>query len=163
MSFELLPFASGIIQKQAVNEIIKLNNYTAHYGLTLTPQQAIELAETRTIALRDNGRIEFGGGVIDRIIREFSDSPYLSSQNYAETLHDLIEAFYYYKNETMDLISDKDMIKFMKISFDGVCRGSTDLLAGKELHRLAENLKHRRPADYSEDEQSIEEDEDEQA
>ncbi|WP_309446508.1 DUF6323 family protein [Desulfosporosinus nitroreducens] len=35
----------------------------------------IELVETRTFSLKSNGRIEFGGGVIDKIIKEFCDSP----------------------------------------------------------------------------------------
>lgn len=29
----------------------------------------------------------------------------------------------------------------MKISYDGVCRGSLDLLAGRELYRLAKELR----------------------
>ena len=141
MSFELIPFASGFIQKQAVDEVIKCNNYTARFGLVLTQAQAIELVETRSIALRDNGRIEFGGGVIDKIIKEFCDSPYISMHNYTQTIHELLEIFYYYKNETLDLVSDDDLIKHMKTAFDGVCQGSLDLLSGRELDRLARNLR----------------------
>lgn len=157
LGFELIPFASSFIQKQAVSEVIKCNDYTERFGLILTPAQAIELVETRSLSLRDNGRIEFGGGVIDKIIKEFCDSPYISMHNYTQTLHELIEIFYYYKNETMDLISDDDLIKFMKSSFDGVCQGSLDLLSGRELYRLAKNLRYGLPADYSED--SLSEDE----
>ena len=151
MGFEIIPFASGLIQKQAVGEVIKCNDYTEQFGLVLTQAQAIELVETRSLSLRDNGRIEFGGGVIDKIIKEFCDSPYISMHNYAATLHELIETFYYYKNETLDLISDDDLIKFMKSAFDGVCQGSIDLLSGRELYRLARNLRFGLPADYSED------------
>lgn len=151
MGFELVSFHSGLIQKQAVNEIIKCNDYTEQFGLVLTQKQAAELVETRSISLRDNGRIEFGGGVIDKIIKEFCDSPYISMQNYEQTLQELIEMFYYYKNETMDLITDDDLIKFMKSSFDGVCQGSLDLLSGRELYRLAKNLRYGLPADYSEE------------
>lgn len=151
MGFELIPFASGLIQKQAVCEVVKCNEYTQRFGLILTQAQAIELVETRSFALKDNGRIEFGGGVIDKIIKEFCDSPYISMHNYTQTLHELIEIFYYYKNETMDLISDGDLIKFMKSSFDGLCQGSLDLLSGRELYRLAKNLRYGLPADYSED------------
>lgn len=159
MSFELIPFASGLIQKQAVNEVVKCNDLTERFGLVLTQTQAIELVETRSFALRDNGRIEFGGGVIDKIIKEFCESPYISMHNYTATLHELIEIFYYYKNETMDLISDDDLIKFMKSSFDGICQGSLDLLSGRELYRLAKNLRFGLSADYSEN--SLSEDEEE--
>jgi len=159
LGFELIPFASGLIQKQAVGEVIKCNDYTGRFGLSLTQTQAVELVETRSLSLRDNGRIEFGGGVIDKIIREFCDSPYISMHNYAETLHELIEIFYFYKNDTLDLISDDDLIKFMKSAFDGVCQGSLDLLSGRELYNLARNLRFGHPADYTEDD--LPEDEDE--
>jgi len=151
LSFELIPFTSGFIQKQAVSEVIKCNDYTARYGLILTPAQALELVETRSIALSENGRIEFGGGVIDKIIKEFCDSPYISMHNYTQTIHELLEIFYYYKNETLDLISDDDLIKHMKIAFDGICQGSLDLLSGRELDRIARNLRSGYRYDYSED------------
>lgn len=150
MSFEIIPFPSNLIQKQAVNEIIKCNDYAEKFGLVLTQTQAIELAETRSHALRDNGRIEFGGGVIEKIIKSFCDSPYISMHNYTDILNELTEIFYYYKNETLDLISDDDLIKFMKSSFDGICQGSLDLLSGRELYRLAKNLRFGRAPDYSE-------------
>ncbi|MEA4920424.1 MAG: DUF6323 family protein [Clostridiaceae bacterium] len=148
MGFELTAFSSGLIRKQAANEIMKCNDYTERYGLILTFEQAVELAETRSFALGSNGRIEIGGGVIDKIIQEFCDSPYISLHDYADILHELIEIFYYYKNETLDLISDDDLISFMKSAFDGVCQGSLELLSGRELNRLAENLRFGLPMEY---------------
>jgi hypothetical protein len=115
------------------------------------------LVETRSISLQESGRIEFGSGVIEKIIKEFCDSPYIYMQNYVHTLHELIEMFYYYKNETMDLIADDDLIKHMKSAFDGICQGSLDLLSGRELYRLAKNLRLGLPVDYFDD--RIEEDE----
>jgi len=141
LNFELIPFTSDLIQKQAVNEVIKCNDYTAKYGLILTSAQAFELVETRSVALSENGRIEFGGGVIDKIIKEFCDSSYISMHNYTQTIHELLEIFYYYKNETLDLVSDDDLIRHMKTAFDGICQGSLDLLSGRELDRLARNLR----------------------
>ena len=161
MSFNLMGFTSSIIQKQAVNEIVKCNDFTESYGLILTRQQAIELVETRAYALHANGRIEFGGGVIDKFIKVFCDSPYLHMHNYAETLHELIEIFYYYKNETLDLMSDDDLIKYMKTSFDGICQGSLDLLCGRELATMAHNLRYGVAFDYSEEDISDEEYEEE--
>ena len=163
LSIELIPFASaGMIQKQAVSEVVMCNDFTQRFGLALTQAQAMELVETRFLALSDNGRIEFGGGVIDKIIREFCDSPYISMHDYTQTLHELIEIFYYYKNETMDLISDDDLIKFMKSSFDGVCQGALDLLSGRELYRIAKNLRFGLPFDYSGDSFSEDEGDDDE-
>lgn len=151
---------SSLIQKQAVDEIEKCNDYTFRFGLSLSRQNVIELVETRTLSLKKFGRIEFGGGVIDKIIKEFCDSPYISMHNYVETLNELIEMFYYYKNETLDLISDDELIKFMKNSFDGKCQGSLELLAGRELDILAHNLRYGYAPDYSEDDEFEEEVED---
>jgi hypothetical protein len=36
----------------------------------------------------------------------------------------------------------------MKAAFDGVCHGSLDLLTGRELERMAKNLRFGLPADY---------------
>jgi len=158
LGFELIPLASAFVLQQAVNEVIKCNDYTAKFGLVLTSAQALELVETRSVALNENGRIEFGGGVIDKIIEKFCGSPYISMHNYTRTIHELLEIFYYYKNETLDIVSDDDLIKYMKTAYDGICQGSLDLLKGRELARLARNLRFGYRYDYSEDE----EDEDEQ-
>lgn len=148
LNFELIPFASGLIQKQAADELLKWNPYTARYGLQLTSDQAAELVETRNHALTQNGRIEFGGGVLEKIVEKFCNSPYLHTRNYPQTLHQLTEIFYYYKNETMDLISDDELLDFMKASYDGVCHGSLSLLSGRELYYLARNLRFGLPLDY---------------
>ena len=166
LGFELSLFHGGfnnaLVQKQAVNEVMKYNDLTVKYGLVLTEQQAVALVETRSLSLGKTGRIEFGGGIIDKIIFEFCDSPYLAKQNYEETLHDLIESFYYYKNETLDLISDEDLIKYMKKAFDGVCQGSIDLLANRELDSLARNVRYGRAADDSGDDGPVDEDEEDE-
>lgn len=147
-----------MIQKQAVEEIEKCNDFIFRFGLTLSRQDAIELVKTRTLSLKRYGRVEFGGGVINKIINEFCDSPYISMHNYVETLHELIEIFYFYKNETLDLISDDELIKFMKNSFDGKCRGSLELLKERELNKMARNLKYA--PNYSDDNECEEEGED---
>jgi hypothetical protein len=155
---------STLVEKQAVAEIEKSNDFTSQYGLTLSHIDAVELVETRSFALKSNGRIEFGGGAIDKIIREFCDSPFISMHNYAETLHELTEMFYYYKNETLDLMSDDDLIKFMKNKYDGICQGSLELLSGRELANMAHNLRFGYAPDYSEDSLNKEdEDEDDEA
>ena len=162
MSFELIPFASDLIQRQAVSELMQCNDYTERFGLALTQAQAIELVETRSASLRENGRIEFGGGVIDKIIKAFCDSPFITMHNYARTLHELTKIFYYYKNDTLDLISDDDLIKHMKSAFDGVCQGSLDLLSNRELYRMAKNVRFGLSADYLELDFSEDEGEDDE-
>lgn len=157
--FEIMNVFSSLVQKQAVDEIVKCNDFTFRFGLELSEKDAVELVQTRTSSLKSNGRVEFGGGVIAKIIKEFCDSPYISKHNYVETLHELVEIFYSYKNETLDLISDDELIKFMKDSFDGKCQGSLELLSGRELNKMAENLRYGYAPDYSEDDEWEEGDE----
>lgn len=151
MPFEVMIPASSIIQKQAVTEIEKCNHFTARFGLILSHLDAVELVETRNLALKSSGRIEFGGGIIEKIIKKFCDSPYISRHNYVETLHDLTETFYFYKNETLDLISDDDLIQFMKSCYDGKCHGSLELLSGRELANMARSLRSGCAAAYAKD------------
>lgn len=163
MEFNVAALSSSIVQKQAINEIIMCNDFTGKYGLVLTLEQAAELVETRFASLSANGRIELGGGVIDKIIKEFCDSPYVTRYNYAETLQELLKLFYFYKNETLDLLSDDDLIKFMKDSFNNTCCGSIELLADRELNKMANNLRYGYAPSYSEDTcETHEEDENEQ-
>lgn len=160
MPFELINISPALIQKQAVTELEKCNDFTSQFGLTLSHDDAVELVETRTLALKSNGRIEFGEGIVGKIIRLFCGSPYLSRHNYVEALHDLTEIFYYYKNETLDLLSDDDLIQFMKKSFDGTCQGSLELLSGRELANMARNLRFGYNRDNLGDSVSDKEDQD---
>lgn len=149
--FSLIPLEAA--RQIAVAEIIRCNQITSRYGLTLKEADAIELADTRSEALEKLGRIEFSGGTINKLILEFCDSPYLSQSNYAETMHELIEAFYYYKNETLDEVDDDDLIAFMKQYFDRTCRGSLELLETRDLENLAKKLRYgfQSEEDYSGD------------
>ena len=89
--------------------------------VTLTKQEAELLIDTRQEALKANQRIEIVGGVINKIIVHFKTSPYISQYNYASTISELIDTFYYFKNETLDEISDDDLIELMEELFDGRC------------------------------------------
>ena len=62
MSFEIINVFSSLIQKQAVAEVEKWNDFTIRFGLTLSHRNAIELVKTRIFSLKSHGRIEFGGG-----------------------------------------------------------------------------------------------------
>lgn len=160
MAFELINIGSSLIQKQAVLEVLTCNDFTTGYGLYLTEPEARELVETRSYALKATGRVEFGGGALDKIIKEFCDSPYLSTHNYLHTLHELTEIFYYYKSDTSDQVSDDDLIKFMHKEFDGSCHGSLELLGGRTLAAMAKNVHCGLDPYTTEEDEEEEEDED---
>ena len=132
---------SAVMNKLAIAEITHCNDTTARFGLILSPTEAQELVETRAVALDSSGRIEFAGGIINKLIIEFCDSPFLFRHNYARTLNELVEIFYYYKSEMLDEISDDELIKMMKTCFDGACHGSIELLQNRELDQLARDCR----------------------
>ena len=127
-------------RKLEITKIKNCNEYTKKYGITLTDDQIKNIIERKVETLKETGRIEFRESVIDKIIKEFCDSPYIFQQNYAETLYELIDIFYEYKNETMDLISDNELIEFMKKNFDGICQGDLDYLSGTVMNKMREDL-----------------------
>lgn len=156
MKKDLIIFNKELVNQKVHDEISECNNYTKDYGLKLSKADIIELLNTRELALEKSGRIEFDGQIIDKIIKKFCDSPYISQYNYGESINELVEIFYNYKNETMDLIGDDELIDIMKMYFDGYCQGSIELLEGKVLYKIAENLRNG-VKDYSnlEDEKDL--------
>lgn len=144
MSFDLrLTLLSGgeLTAAAQTREILACNDDTAAYGLQLTPRQAQALLETCSAALRKTGRVELGGTILRRMILTFCDSPYLTPENYEETLHQLADAFYYFKSETQDRVGDEALLRYMKQSFDGPCHGSMELLTGTALPDMARRLR----------------------
>ena len=133
-----------------ITNIKKCNEYTSQYGLVLSDNQISNLLERRKEALKETGRIELRAGIIDKLIKEFCDSPYINQENYATTLYELVEVFYEYKNETMDLITDDELIKFMKKAFDEIAGGDLEYLSGTVMYRMRENLLSGKPIDYIE-------------
>ena len=120
----------------AVNELRECNELVAQFGLTLSETQIQSLVERRFDALRDTGRIEFGEGVLKKLIFSFCDSPYLTQENFEETIVELQDSFYYFKNESMDRLSDDELIDFMSIVFNGRAQGSLEYLSGTSLEEL---------------------------
>ncbi|MBU3136770.1 hypothetical protein KPL39_10890 [Clostridium gasigenes] len=135
-------FESNLLKKEIFNDIFKCNEVTVEYGLMLREEDIKEIIETRNVALEKSGRIEFNGQIINKIIITFCDSPYISQYNYGDTINELVEIFYNYKNETLDYISDDELIEIMKKYFDNYCEGSLELLEGKVLYKIAENIRY---------------------
>ena len=113
-----------------VGKVMETNQYTQRYGLILKPEDAqIRVAERRN-TLREQKRVEFGQGILPQLIYEFCDSGYISQSNYVETMVRLQEIFYLYKNETMDELTDNELVHFMKEQFETVCYGDLEYLEG---------------------------------
>ena len=131
MEFQIVPQPWETIQALA-----EANRQTACYGLTLTPEQMTALAESRTRALLDTGRVELGAGLLPRLVETFRDSPHLHQAEYAAALEALQTIFYRCKNEAGDLTPDEDILRLLRRAFDRA-GGSTDYLESCSLAELA--------------------------
>ncbi len=131
-----------------IQEIIELNERTRAYGLVLSSHEVMQLIEVRNQLLKGHGRIELGTETMKKLIDSFYMSPFIQQDDYMLTLMELQEVFYYMKNETEDQISDDELIEIIKDFFENYCRGSVELLQGREIETFARNQRIQ----YQEDE-----------
>lgn len=132
------------------------NARTARYGLTLSRSAMLEIAEKRERALSEHGRVELGESVLPALIEGFCDSPYLLQEDYAVTLLELLDAFYYFKNECGEQLTDDELIAAMRERYDAY-DGSIDAVIGTSLEALC---RARRLGQEDEEEDWEEEQED---
>ena len=137
-------FAVRILNNQnAVQKILRCNNISSEYGLTLSPSQAENLIKDRVDALKETSRIEFNGIILEKLIARFSDSPYIYQDNYEEILSELQSCFYHLKNESRDTVSDDELIDCMKHIFNDDANGSVDYLYDIISDKLQKRLNRR--------------------
>ncbi len=137
----------AIIDQQKIIAFTKLkscNDMTIKYGLLLSDQQINDLIEGRYNALADNDRIEFGDGILKNLITAFCDSVYINQQNYFNTIFLLQELFYYFINESMESVSDDELIELLEFNFDCVCQGSFEYLSSLSFDDMYNNFKSLR-------------------
>lgn len=119
----------ALMSKQLqITQVLETNQFTEKYGLALSKEDAEILAEERVHTLQNEQRVEFGQGILPKIIYTFCDSPYIMQENYCESLIRLQEIFYLYKNEMQDEITDDELLEFMQEQFETVCYGDFDYL-----------------------------------
>jgi hypothetical protein len=136
-SFSVIARQSGAIDVAGCNETAE------RFGITISENGARLLAEAHNKTLKRLGRVEFAGGVIDKLITAFCDSPYLDSSNFLEAMEEFIEIFYEFKNDSLDGADDDEVIGLMKKYFDCECAGSIEALRddmGREARRLRYGL-----------------------
>lgn len=126
-------------QKEAreLGEIVGFNEKSSRFGLMLTEQEAQALMECRNESLLKYKRVEFGKGILEKLMFVFCDSQYLIRDHYLEALEKLQDIFYLFKNETQDRMTDDEILHFMREQFDGVCAGDIQYLESTCLERLS--------------------------
>lgn len=136
--YNLLEIFSGQNQLQ---KVLDMNQKTQQFGLVLTEQDAKLLVEARGEELRRQQRVEFGESILSKLIFTFCDSEYIFQDNYVETIIRLQEIFYIFKNETMDELTDNELLTFMRKQFENVCHGDLEYLEGTCLSNLARAIR----------------------
>ena len=124
--------------KNQLAKVIETNQYTEQFGLTLLPEDAELILENRKTTLREQHRVEFGEGIVPKLIHEFCDSDYINQSNYVDTIIRLQEIFYLYKNEMNDEITDDELLHLMKEQYELLCFGDLDNLENTCLSEAAE-------------------------
>jgi len=132
--FSLAPMAAA--QADALRELRDCVPLCERHGLSLSEADMAELTEGRRQALLDAGRVEFGGGILPKLIRALCDSPYAERDAWVQTLTELQEAFYYFKSEAEDRLTDDELVGFMARVFNGRAQGSAEYLTGTSLEEL---------------------------
>lgn len=122
-----MQFVSG---KNQLALVINTNQYTQRFGLTLSYEDAELLVQKRQDSLKEQQRVEFGEGILPKLIFTFCDSAYINQDNYVDIIGRLQEIFYLFKNESMDWLTDDELLHFMKEQFNTICYGDLDYLEG---------------------------------
>ena len=122
---ELLELAN---RKEELALLSAMNQKTERFGLALREEDIKELAECRNQSLKKYGRVEFGRGILDQLIYVFCDSQYISQQNYLFCMERLQDIFYEFRNAALDLMTDDEILTFMREQFETICAGDPDYL-----------------------------------
>lgn len=128
-------------QQNQLAKVLETNRVTGQYGLSLSEQEAQLLVAERSHALQKSRRVEFGEGIIPKIIYEFCDSDFIDQNNYVDTLVRLQDIFYLYKNEMLDEITDDELLHFMREQFDQTCYGDLEYLESTCLSIFAQAIR----------------------
>ncbi len=128
-------------QQNQLEKVMRTNQKTERFHLSLTEQDAKVILEERKNSLSEQKRIEFGEGIATKIIYEFCDSDYIDQSNYVETIVRLQEIFYQYKNEMQDEITDDELLHLMKEQFETICFGDLDYLESTCLANFAQAIR----------------------
>ena len=130
---------SAVGQAALLHALREGNELGQRYGVSLSEGQMQALADARETALRDMGRVEFGPGVLPRLMYALCDSPYANRADWFDTLLAMQEAFYYYKSECGDAFADDELAEALALAFNGPAQGDVDFVQGlspEELYRL---------------------------
>ena len=126
----ILKSLNSNLQITQENEILNLNEKSQMYGLSLNKEDVKEIINSRDNTLKSYGRIELNISITKMIIENLYKSQYTDKDDYVYAINDLHEVFYYLKNETLDQISDIEIIDIIDEVYNN-CSGRIDIVQEK--------------------------------
>jgi hypothetical protein len=121
------------------NEILQMNSESEQYGLSLSQDDVEEIIKSRNHTLQSYGRIDLNINVTKQLIENLYISQYADKDDYVELINDLQDIFYYLKNETLDEISDIEILEIIDEFYNG-CSGRIDNVQNK-VEKFAQDYK----------------------
>lgn len=140
----IVPFwedAAQIQLRAAATELESCNRVTERHGIMLSQQDIQALVLGRLDALQETERVEFGGGVAKDLVLAFAGSAYVSQEDFVETVLELQDLFYEFKNESLEQITDDELIVTMRSLFDDVAQGDLGRLTEALLDGLGRHVR----------------------
>lgn len=119
-----------------INEVKELNKETIKYGLVLSDFEIRDLVNNKNNVLKSVGRIEIDKSAVTLIISEFCKSSYISSEEWANVVNEIITLFYNVRSEISDNVSDFDLVKFMYNIFENKVHGVVELLSDEVMNEV---------------------------
>ncbi len=134
-------YLQKLAEDYQVGQILKTNETSKENGLTLTKEDATALVAARGDTLKEERRVEFGDSISPKLIRTFADSSFINQEDYAETIARLQEIFFLYKNESMDMVTDDELLAIMKNAYENESGGDLEYLEGTALEDFARKVR----------------------
>ena len=129
--------------------LIDLNSQTYEYGLVLTVKQVNRLTDCVQKALRESDRVEIGAGIMPVLAAEFCTSVFVTRENYAAALEELIHVFFQVKTAVCDRISDRDLVRLLKDYYENKAFGSVEIMRDRDIDRLIKYIEMEMDSDTS--------------
>jgi hypothetical protein len=129
------------VETNQIQTILTCNQYTETFGLKFSEEDAFQLTVHRKNTLKEQERLELGESILSKLIFTFCDSPHIYQDNYLDTIEALLELFYLYKSESLDELTDDELLAYMKEHFDGECEGSLEYLEDNCLEDFCRKIR----------------------
>ena len=128
-----MPVSDSNALKTALTE---LNGSISEYGLFLTVKQINKLSDAVRNALIESGRIEIGAGILPVLAAEFCASVFVTPENYADLLCELVYIFFQVKTAVCDKVSDRDLVRLLKDYYENKAYGSVEIMRERDIDLL---------------------------